>query len=193
MFLSRSLSPVSSMSGEELSAALRRSRRRQGFTDKQMSCDSQELAGGYSEAEQGPLDRVRFDDNVSFIEATSPDLEADLARVRPDLGTFKVLQTSTPAECNFVSIQKCDLETGPLREETAEELAMVVSPQPRRPSPAPVPSIEVLSPWGTSAPSTVWPVSELSGGQVWSPASDHCDQTPLLNVSSPSSDAGQCQ
>ena len=184
------------MSGEELSAALRRSRRRQGFTDKQMSCDSQEMAAGYSESEQGPLDRVRFDDNVSFIEATSPDLEADQARIRPDLGTFKVLQTSEPfIKCNSVFIQKCDLETGPLREETAEELAMVVSPQPRRPSPAPVPSIEVLSPWGTSGPSTVWPgpVAEVTGGQVWSPASDHCDQTPLLNVSSPSSDAGQCQ
>merc|ERR1719232_893858 len=72
---------------------------------------------------------------------------------------------------------------------------MVVSPQPRRASPAPVPSIEVLSPWGTSGPGTVWPgtLAEVTGGQVWSPASDHCDQTPLLNVSSPSSDAdGEC-
>jgi len=53
----------------------------------------------------------------------------------------------------------------------------------------------VLSPWGTSGPTTVWPgpVADVTGGHVWSPASDHCDQTPLLNVSSPSSDAdGEC-
>ena len=185
---------MSSMSGEELSAALRRSRRRQGFTDKQMSCDSQDMASGCPDSEQGPLERVRFDDNVSFIEASSPDLEADQVRIRPDLGTFKVLRSSKGYFlCNSIFSQKCDLETGPLREETAEELAMVVSPQPRRASPAPVPSIEVLSPWGTSGPGTVWPGTLADGGQVWSPASDHCDQTPLLNVSSPSSDAGQCQ
>ena len=82
----RSLSPVSSMSGEELSAAVRRSRRRQGLMDKQLSCDSslvegQELGdkGSYSE-DQTALDRVRFDDNVSFIEANSPDTEADKLR-----------------------------------------------------------------------------------------------------------------
>ena len=79
----RSLSPVSSMSGEELTAAVRRSRRRQGFLDKQLSCDSslvegQELGdkGSYSEEQ----DRVRFDDNVSFIEANSPDSDADKPR-----------------------------------------------------------------------------------------------------------------
>lgn len=67
---------------------------------------------------------------------------------------------------------------------------MVVSPQPRRPAPATVPSIEVLSPWASTGPGTVW--APVTG--VWSPASDNCDQTPLLNVSSPSSDAaGQCQ
>ena len=61
----RSLSPVSSMSGEELTAALRRSRRRPGgHLDKQVSSDSQDLA-----ETEAALERVRFDDNVSFIEA----------------------------------------------------------------------------------------------------------------------------
>ena len=49
-------------------------------------------------------------------------------------------------------------------------------------SPCPsVPSIEVLSPWKSAWPGLV---------EVMSPVSDHCDQTPLLNVSTPSSDAG---
>ena len=89
----------------------------------------------------------------------------------------------------MLSSQKCDLETGPLREETAEELAMVVSPHPQPRSCRPVPSIEVLSPWRTGPG---WGEAATSG-QVWSPAStDNCDQTPLLNISSPvSSDAGE--
>jgi len=166
----RSLSPVSSMSGEELTAAVRRSRRRQGFFDKQMSCDSQDNVG-----EGEPVDRVRFDDNVSFIEATTPDIETD-GRLRAEMTTFK----------------KCELETGPLREETAEELAMVVSPHPQhRPtpvSPCQIPSIEVLSPWKTSG---TWN-GEMGGLNVWSPSVDHGDQTPLLNISTPSSDADEC-
>jgi len=168
----RSLSPVSSMSGEELSAAVRRSRRRQGLMDKQLSCDSslvegQELGdkGSYSE-DQTALDRVRFDDNVSFIEANSPDTEADKLR----------------------TIKKTELESSTLREETAEELAMVVSPQPRRPTPSLnvelVPSIEVVTPWS---------LAEESRGSPWasqglSPTSDNCDETPLLHVSTPTSD-----
>ena len=72
------------MSGEELTAALRRCRRRQGFFDKQVSCESQEL-GDVGGQEPG----VRFDDNVSFIEATSPDSDTD-ARLRTELTTFKV-------------------------------------------------------------------------------------------------------
>ena len=64
------------MSGEELTAALRRSRRRPGgHLDKQVSCDSQDLAES-----EAALERVRFDDNVSFIEAISPDTEADKHR-----------------------------------------------------------------------------------------------------------------
>ena len=73
------------MSGEELTAAVRRSRRRQGFFDKQMSCDSQDNVG-----EGEPVDRVGFDDNVSFIEATTPDIETD-GRLRAEMTTFKVI------------------------------------------------------------------------------------------------------
>ena len=60
--------------------------------DKQLSCDSSLVEGqelglntgsgdkvSYSETEQA-LDRVRFDDNVSFIEANSPDSEVDKLR-----------------------------------------------------------------------------------------------------------------
>ena len=64
------------MSGEELTAALRRSRRRPGgHLDKQVSSDSQDLA-----ETEAALERVRFDDNVSFIEAISPDSETDKHR-----------------------------------------------------------------------------------------------------------------
>lgn len=172
----RSLSPVSSMSGEELTAAVRRSRRRQGFLDKQLSCDSslvegQELGdkGSYSE-EQTALDRVRFDDNVSFIEANSPDSDLDKPR----------------------TIKKTELESTTLREETAEELAMVVSPQPRRPTPSlnveHVPSIEVVTPWSL-AEESLSPMGSPWASQGLSPTSDNCDETPLLHVSTPTSDA----
>ena len=103
MISSRSLSPVTSMTGEELNAALRRSRRqgRQGFFDKQASCDSQDP----DSVEQSALDRVRFDDNVSFIEATSPEMEAE-ARLKSDLASFKVrtraLDLVTPGHTDVV-------------------------------------------------------------------------------------------
>jgi len=169
----RSLSPVSSMSGEELTAAVRRSRRRQGFLDKQLSCDSslvegQELGdkGSYSEEQ----DRVRFDDNVSFIEANSPDSDADKPR----------------------TIKKPELESTTLREETAEELAMVVSPQPRRTTPSlnveHAPSIEVVTPW-SMAEDSLSPQGSPWATQGLSPTSDNCDETPLLHVSTPTSDA----
>jgi len=177
----RSLSPVSSMSGEELSAAVRRSRRRQGLVDKQLSCDSSLVEGqelglntgsgdkvSYSETEQA-LDRVRFDDNVSFIEANSPDSEVDKLR----------------------TIKKAELESTTLREETAEELAMVVSPQPRRPTPSlnveHVPSLEVVSPW-TLPEESLSPMGSPWTTQGLSPTSDNCDETPLLHVSSPISE-----
>ena len=66
------------MSGEELTAALRRSRRRPGHLDKQVSSDSQDMTAETDSA----LERVRFDDNVSFIEAAvmSPDTESDKLR-----------------------------------------------------------------------------------------------------------------
>ena len=61
----------------------------------------------------------------------------------------------------------------------------MVSPQPRRSSPAGqlVPSIEVVSPWAGALREDGAVVG------VWNPG----DQTPLLNNSSPSSDAGQHQ
>ena len=79
------------MSGEELTAALRRSRRRAGgHLDKQVSSDSQDLA-----ETEAALERVRFDDNVSFIEAISPDTEADKHRpskVRTIITNIKAVQ-----------------------------------------------------------------------------------------------------
>ena len=63
----------------------------------------------------------------------------------------------------------------------------MVSPQPRRSSPASqpqlVPSIEVVSPWAGA-----WREDGPVVGH-WNPG----DQTPLLNNSSPSSDAGERQ
>ena len=59
---------------------------------------------------------------------------------------------------------------------------MVVSPNLGQRRPPSVPSIEVLSPWVAAWPGLV---------EVMSPANDHCDETPLLNVSTPSSDAGE--
>lgn len=115
----RSLSPVSSMSGDELTAAIRRSRRR-GYLDKQLSENSSLISAEDKDGvrfsvfpETDPSERVRFDDNVSFIEANSPDEEAP--------------------EINRLAIKKTELDAGGiLREETAEELAQVVSPEPRR-------------------------------------------------------------
>ena len=79
------------MSGEELTAALRKSqlsrRRQPGFLDKQQSCESQEHD---LVSEQSALERVRFDDNVSFIEASSPETESE-PRIRADM-TYKVTQ-----------------------------------------------------------------------------------------------------
>lgn len=115
----RSLSPVSSMSGDELTAAIRRSRRR-GYLDKQLSENSSLISGDDRDGvrfsvfpEADPSERVRFDDNVSFIEANSPDEEIP--------------------ENTRLAIKKTELEAGgTLREETAEELAQIVSPEPRR-------------------------------------------------------------
>ena len=67
--LPRSLSPVH-ITGEELTAAVRRSRRRQGLLEKQESKEQGEEEGEQVRWEdQGALERVRFDDKVSFIEA----------------------------------------------------------------------------------------------------------------------------
>ena len=89
--------------------------------------------------------------------------------------------------------QKTELESTTLREETAEELAMVVSPQPRRPTPSlnveHVPSIEVVTPWSL-AEESLSPMGSPWASQGLSPTSDNCDETPLLHVSTPTSDAG---
>merc|ERR1719469_915569 len=108
------------MSGDELTAAIRRSRRR-GYLDKQLSENSSLISGEDRDGvrfsvfpEADPSERVRFDDNVSFIEANSPDEE------------------DTP-ENPRLAIKKTELEAGgTLREETAEEQAQIVSPEPRR-------------------------------------------------------------
>ena len=48
---------------------------------------------------------LRFDDNVSFIEATSPEMEAE-ARLKSDLASFKVrtraLDLVTPGHTDVV-------------------------------------------------------------------------------------------
>ena len=92
------------MSGEELTAALRRSRRRPGgHLDKQVSCDSQDLA-----ETEAALERVRFDDKVSFIEAISPDTEADKHRpskVRGIIFTSELRAQSWSTSGMFVSLE----------------------------------------------------------------------------------------
>lgn len=110
----RSLSPVCLLSGEEVSAALRRSSRRR-VLEKQNSENSSLLSGEAIALDQDVSERVRFDSHVSFIDATKLELEADRTRL---------------------AIKKAELESETLREETAEELALVISPQTRRaPSP----------------------------------------------------------
>jgi hypothetical protein len=162
----RSLSPVTAMSGEELSAAVRRSRRRQGFLDKQLS-ENGSLAEEAARVEEGcevGLDRVRFDDNVSIIEAKSLDNDSEKLR----------------------TLKLTELETKTLVEETAEELAMVVSPQPKRvlKEETEKVTLEVVVPqlWAPHRQG-IW------GDSPSSPSSDNCDETPLLHLSSPSSDA----
>ena len=93
----RSLSPVTSMSGEELSAAIRRSRRRQGFFDKQLSCESQDIAG--DSTDQAALDRVRFDDNVSLVLDDSK-LSNNALSILTALSNFKQIGTLYICFCN---------------------------------------------------------------------------------------------
>merc|ERR1712051_910022 len=62
----RSMSPVSNFSGDELSHGGRRSQRRRPLLDKQLSENSSLLS-----AEDTVSERVRFDDNISFIDDTA--------------------------------------------------------------------------------------------------------------------------
>ena len=64
----RSLSPVSSMSGEELSAAVRRSRRRQGLVDKQLSCDSSLVEGQELGLNTGSGDKVSYSETEQALD-----------------------------------------------------------------------------------------------------------------------------
>jgi len=173
----RSLSPVSNMSGDELTAAIRRSRRR-GYLDKQLSENSSLISGDEREGlrvstEPDLSDRVRFDDNVSFIEAETQETEADHTRLAG---------------------KKQELEAaGTLREETDEELAQIVSPEPKRPllQPLPpVPSFTASHP-PTSIPSPRPPSSSrepslptvLTICQEDTPSSDNSFATDDTNVS----------
>jgi len=112
--LPRSLSPVH-ITGEELTAAVRRSRRRQGLLEKQESKEQGEEEGDQVRWEdQGALERVRFDDKVSFIEALHSPPGA--------LGGGEESRAKSRLELEVATV---------VREETAEELALV-SPLPSR-------------------------------------------------------------
>merc|ERR1711936_258358 len=114
--LPRSLSPVH-ITGEELTAAVRRSRRRQGLLEKQESKEQGEEEGEQVRWEdQGALERVRFDDKVSFIEALHSPPGA--------LGSGEESRSQGRLELEVATV---------VREETAEELALV-SPLPSRQS-----------------------------------------------------------
>merc|ERR1712059_181542 len=85
-----------------------------------------------------------------------------------------------------------ELETKTVVEETAEELAMVVSPQSRRViiDEKEKATVEVIVPELWSPHKTgVWGSGGGRDQSPSSPCSDNCDETPLLHLSSPSSDA----
>lgn len=104
----RSMSPVSSMSGDELSHGGRRSQRRRPLLDKQLSENSSLLS-----AEDTTSERVRFDDNISFIDDTTEDQVMNTNADNTSL-SGRLLKGTKPSI---------------LPEETAEELAEVISPE----------------------------------------------------------------
>jgi len=147
----RSMSPVSSMSGDELShgAGGRRSQRRRPLLDKQLSENSSLLSG-----EDAVSERVRFDDNISFIddstsvghslglvglsEAVGSRLEAAGDQVINTSGGGNIPNTATTSSASIgadnISLSSGRLlnkkmERSILTEETAEELAEVISPE----------------------------------------------------------------
>jgi len=112
----RSLSPVH---GEEVSAALRRSRGRR-ILEKQHS----ETSGGGGAEETGTgnqAEGVRFDSHVTcYLDSVDTR--------HCYLDTSLDSQAEQESERSRLVIKKGDLDPETLREETAEELAMVVSP-----------------------------------------------------------------
>lgn len=95
------------LSGEEVTAALRRSNRRRLLEKQQSEASSAEEQSRATSVDQELCDRVRFDSHISFMDASKAELEQDR---------------------NRLMLKKGELETETLREETAEELALVVSP-----------------------------------------------------------------
>lgn len=119
----RSMSPVSSMSGDELSTGHggRRSQRRR-VLDKQLSENSSLMS-----AEDAVSERVRFDDNISFIDDSMG-------------GEELVINAGGPGVSDNVSLsgrllKGSKMEPSILTEETAEELAEVISPEQKPKTP----------------------------------------------------------
>jgi len=119
----RSMSPVSSMSGDELSTGHggRRSQRRR-VLDKQLSENSSLMS-----AEDAVSERVRFDDNISFIDDSMG-------------GDELVINAGGSGVSDNVSLsgrllKASKMEPSILTEETAEELAEVISPEQKPKTP----------------------------------------------------------
>merc|ERR1719211_954729 len=110
----RSMSPVSSMSGGELSTGHggRRSQRRR-VLDKQLSENSSLMSAGDAVSE-----RVRFDDNISFIDDSMGGDEM-----------MNVGGLSDNVSLSGRLLKGSKMEPSILPEETAEELAEVISPE----------------------------------------------------------------
>lgn len=114
----RSMSPVSSMSGDELSTGHggRRSQRRR-VLDKQLSENSSLMS-----AEDTVSERVRFDDNISFIDDS---MGGDDQTVNTGGG----ISVSDNVSLSGRLLKGSKMEPSILPEETAEELAEVISPE----------------------------------------------------------------
>eukprot|EP00095_Tigriopus_kingsejongensis_P003360 maker-scaffold496_size155344-snap-gene-0.25 protein:Tk03360 transcript:maker-scaffold496_size155344-snap-gene-0.25-mRNA-1 annotation:"ring finger" len=127
----RSLSPtVSCLSGDELSSgggAIRRSTRKKTF-EKQMSETS------CLSFEDSTSERVRFDDNVSFMDekltTNSGAASSSIVGVACVNATLET-HVDPPVFFSNVKVSKAN-STSVVPEETAEELALVISPEPKR-------------------------------------------------------------
>merc|ERR1712088_1118021 len=114
------MSPVSSMSGDELSTGHggRRSQRRR-VLDKQLSENSSLMS-----AEDAVSERVRFDDNISFIDDSMGGDEM-----------MNVGGLSDNVSLSGRLLKGSKMEPSILTEETAEELAEVISPEQKPKTP----------------------------------------------------------